>query len=120
MKPKQLSVVPFPVKTSAASQEPLEFQVEVVSDDVHLKLNSSVELKVGSGNIANLILLTIYTSNANCSTKDTKWCHQKVCCLTISTENEQVLDLDVPKNITNPIEKSERAHVKLYGNWTAL
>ena len=29
---------------------------------------------------------------------------------------EQVLDLDVPKNITNPIEKSERAHVKIYGN----
>ena len=28
---------------------------------------------------------------------------------------EQVLDLDVPKNITNPIEKSERAHVKIYG-----
>ena len=29
---------------------------------------------------------------------------------------EQVLDLDVPKNITNPVEKSERAHVKIYGN----
>ena len=28
---------------------------------------------------------------------------------------EQVLDLDVPKNITNPIEKSDRAHVKIYG-----
>ena len=29
---------------------------------------------------------------------------------------EQVLHLDVPKNITNPIEKSETPHVKIYGN----
>ena len=34
-----------------------------------------------------LIQLKI-TLNVCCSTKDTKWCYQKVCCSTISTENK--------------------------------
>ena len=46
LKPKQLDVVPFHVKTSPTAQGPLEFQVEVVSDEVHHKLSSSVELNV--------------------------------------------------------------------------
>ena len=77
------------VSTSPTAQELLAFEVEVSSDGVHHKLNSSVELKVGSVPSESLLLDNF--------------------------KGEQVLDL-VPKNITNPIDKSERAHVKIYGS----
>ena len=48
LKPKELQMVQVHVKTSPTAQELLAFEVEVSSDGVHQKLNSSVELKVGS------------------------------------------------------------------------
>ena len=92
LKPKELQMVQVHVKTSPTAQELLAFEVEVSSDGVHHKLNSSVELKVGSVPSESLLLDNF--------------------------KGEQVLDL-VPKNITNPIENSERAHVKIYGSWLA-
>ena len=62
MKPKELEVVTVPLKTSPVAQEPLQFQVEVVSDEVHHKLNSSVELNVGFGN-SYLFKMTVYKLN---------------------------------------------------------
>lgn len=46
LKPNQLGVMAVPFKISPIRQKTLKFEVEVITDGVYHKLNSSITLKV--------------------------------------------------------------------------